>query len=278
MPTKRNITGKPAKTVTELATESQLRFSAMSRTRSRKAADREQEEKEVLWFANLLHGGGSFHPPQFPATQRPYQETAAEKAAFEQFVQQFPRRRFAALRNELDKAARSKLMDPEQFYREIVQRPERRFRNRSRTSTPIQLYRSIWEMRERLRDASRTMNFVADEVGLRRPPLQICEGCGKLFILARQDQRYCTDRCGARQRVARARADKRLRDDINKDMVAKGAAAVARDLDFGSEEKLARFLRRTFSEAEVQRVLADRRKKSGDKFSGGCVETKGAKK
>ena len=208
-------------------------------------------------FGNLLHGGRNFDPQQFPATQRPYQETPAEKAAFEQFIQQFPRRRFAALRDELDKAARSKLMDLDQFYREIVQHPERRLRNKSRTSTPIQLYRAIWEMRRRLRDASTTMNFVAEQVGLRRPPLQICEGCGRLFILQRQNQLSCTERCSARRRMARARADKTLSEEVRKSKIARDAAAVARDFEFGSEEKLARFLRRTFSEAEVQRVLAD---------------------
>jgi hypothetical protein len=256
MPTKRNKAGKLVKSVTDVTAESGLRCSEMSRTRAGKAADREREESDLLWFANLLHGD----PPEFPATQRPYQETAAEKAAFEQFVQQFPRRWFAALRDELDKAAKSKFgdMDPSEFYHEIVAHPERRYRNRSRTSTPIQLYRSIWETRQRLRDASRTMNFIAEQVGLRRQPLQICEGCGRLFILQRQDQLSCTERCSARRRVARARNLKTLREEVHKSRIARGAAAVARDFDYGSEDGLARSLRRDFSEAEVQRVLSDR--------------------
>ena len=59
-------------------------------------------------------------------------------------------------------------------------------------------------------------------------------------------------------------------------MIAKGAAAVAGELDFGSEERLGKFLRRTFSEADVQHVLADRArcKKPGANESG----LKGAKK
>jgi hypothetical protein len=267
MPAKRNKAGKPAKAVTESAAEIRLRFSEIARKKPKKAEDREQEEKELLWFANLLHGGGSFNPPEFPATERPYgeSESATEKAAFDQFVVHwFPRRRFAALRNELDKAARSRFEDwtPSRLYREIVQHPERRLHNKSKVSTPIQFYRSVWETRQQLRDASKTMNFVAEQVGLRRPPLQICEeGCGKLFILRRQDQLSCSDRCSARRRVARARAEKRLHEETRKSMIATGPEAVARALDFGSEKALQKFLRRTFSEADVQRVLADRRRR-----------------
>jgi hypothetical protein len=66
----------------------------------------------------------------------------------------FPRWKFEALREVLDEASRSKV------------------------TTPITLYRAIFETRRLLRSASRTMNFICEQAGLRRPPLQICEACG----------------------------------------------------------------------------------------------------
>jgi hypothetical protein len=220
-------TGKHAKTRTK-----QL-FGFVAKERTAK-----QPEKELfqLALANLLHGGRKFDPPDFPPTERPFEPTAEELAKFQRFADMhFPRRKFAALRQALDEASRS-------------------------TSTnPIQFYGSIWETREALRSAARTMNFICSQMGLRRPPLQICEqGCGKLFILQRQNQYACSERCSARARVARGRADKALHEEVRKSMIARGAAGVARDFEFRSEERLGKFLRRTFPKAEVQRVLADR--------------------
>jgi hypothetical protein len=196
-----------------------LRCSEVWRSGVVKAADREQREKELLWEANLIPGRSD--PPDFPPTKRQFEETPAEKAEFQRFLDiQFPRRKFEALRKVLDEASRSKV------------------------TTPITLYRAIFETRRLLRSASRTMNFICEQAGLRRPPLQICEACGKLFILGRQDQQSCSDRCSARLRVARARAEKRLRDDIRKSMAAAGPAAVASALEYGSEGKGLRGARR----------------------------------
>jgi len=188
-----------------------LRFIGVLRS-SAVNADREQREKELLWKANLIPGRSD--PPDFPPTQRQFEETATEKAKFQRFLDMhFPRRRFEALRVVLDEASRSKV------------------------TTPITLYRAIFESRQMLRSASRTMNFICEQAGLRRPPLQICEACGKLFVLGRQDQQTCSDRCSARRRVARARATKNLQEDIQKSMAAAGPAAVARALSTRRRKK-----------------------------------------
>jgi len=188
-----------------------LRFSDVWRSGAMNAADRERREKELLWKANLIPGRSD--PPDFPPTQRQFEETPTETAEFHRFLDMhFPRRKFEALRDVLDEASRSKV------------------------TTPITLYRAIFEIRQVLRSASRTMNFICEQAGLRRPPLQICEACGKLFILGRQDQYSCSDRCSARRRVARARDAKRLYEHIQKSMAAAGPASVARALRYGSAE------------------------------------------
>ena len=209
MAIQKNKAGKQVKTRTKLW----LRLSAIPRTKTEKAADREQREKELLGFANLIPGRSD--PPDFPPTNRPFEEAPAETAAFQRFLDMhFPRRKFAALREVLDQASRSKV------------------------TTPIKLYRAIFESRQLLRSASRTMNFICAQAGLRRPPLQICEeGCGKLFVANRPDQLTCSERCSARRRVTRARAEKRLHDDIRKSMAEAGPAAVARALKFEWEER-----------------------------------------
>jgi hypothetical protein len=189
-----------------------LRFSDVWRSGVVNAVDRELREKELLWNANLIPGRAD--PPDFSPTQSKFEETPTETAEFQRFLDMhFPRRKFEALRDVLDEASRSKV------------------------TTPITLYRAIFENRRVLRSASRTMNFICEQAGLRRPPLQICEACGKLFILGRQDQWHCSDRCSARGRVARARDAKRLHEHIQESMAAAGPAAVARALRYGSAEK-----------------------------------------
>jgi hypothetical protein len=165
-----------------------------------KAVDREKKEREVLALANLIHT--KLDPPDFPLTGRKWED---ERAAFEGFVDMhFPRRRFAALREALDEASRSTV------------------------TTPIHFYRAALEARQQLRSASRTMNFICEQVGLRRPPLQICEeACGKLFIARRQDQLTCSDRCSARRRIARARAERRFWADATAGKLGPLAATIA---------------------------------------------------
>lgn len=189
-----------------------LRFYDILHGRAVSATGRERREKGLLWKANLIPGRSD--PPDFPPTQRQFEETATETAEFQRFLDMhFPRSRFKGLRDVLDGASGSKV------------------------TTPITLYRAIIETRQTLRSASRTMNFICEQAGLRRPPLQICGACGKLFILGRQDQQTCSDRCSARRRVARARAAKRLHEDIQKSMAAAGPVAVARALRYASEER-----------------------------------------
>jgi predicted RNA-binding Zn-ribbon protein involved in translation (DUF1610 family) len=116
-----------------------------------------------------------------------------ERARFEEFIEEhFPRKKFAALRKELDKASRSK------------------------ATTPIMLYAKIVEARQVLRSYVRFGNFVAETVGTRRPELQICEGCGLLFFAKRRDARYCSPDCGSSVRVARARKKAELYEQNRK--------------------------------------------------------------
>jgi hypothetical protein len=205
--------------------------------------DRERE-KEVLALANLIPGRAD--PPDFPPTVRRFQPTAGELEAFERFLNlQFPRRKFAALRDQLDLT--SKVMAD----------------TKPPITDPIAFYRAIVGHRRALHSAVQTMNFISDQMGLRRHPLQICtEGCGKLFFVSRPDRWTCSDRCGSRRRTARRRADKRLLADIReenrKSRLARGPEGVARDLDYGSDEALLEVLRETFGESETQRFMERR--------------------
>ena len=118
---------------------------------------------------------------------------AHERERFEEFLDKnFPRKKFAALRREMDKASRSK------------------------ATTPIMLYASIVETRELLRSYVRFGNFVAETVGTRRPELQICEGCGLLFFAKRRDTRWHSADCGSSVRVAKAREKAKLYEQNRK--------------------------------------------------------------
>lgn len=145
-------------------------------------------------LANLIPGKGD--APVFPLIgygRRAAQERPYEKATFELFLDKhFPRKKFAALRDELDRAARSKV------------------------TTPIMLYASIVETRQLLRSYVRFGNFMAEMVGDRRPSLQICEGCGLLFFAKRRDARWHSSDCGSRVRVARARERAKLYEENRK--------------------------------------------------------------
>jgi hypothetical protein len=202
---------KPLSSAKTVTLSSKLLRSA----KEEKAVDREQREKGLLAIANLITMRGD--PSDFPAKEG-WDETPDERAAFEQFLNlHFPRRKFGALRDELDIASRSKV------------------------TSPIRLYRSIFETRQRLRSAVRTMNFISEQLGIRRHPLQICEeGCGRLFLATRPDKLTCSDRCSGRRRVARGRVKERLHEDIQKSMAAAGSETVARALAFGSKKRGAR--------------------------------------
>lgn len=135
-------------------------------------------------LANLVPG--SAEVPDFP--MRGDDETSDDRLRFEFFVEQnFPRadEKFADLRRELDRAARSK------------------------ATTPVMFYRSMVETREMLRSAVKVMDWLA---GLedRRPALRICEGCGKIFSPSRKDKMHCSDTCHDRRRQANLRYWKQL--------------------------------------------------------------------
>ena len=145
-------------------------------------------------LANLIPGKGD--APIFPLVGyggSAKRESQYEKATFELFLDKnFPRKKYAALRDELDKAARSK------------------------GTTPIILYASIVETRQLLRSYVRFGNFMAEAVGDHPPSLQICESCGLLFFAQRRDARFCSPDCGSRDRVARARKKAKLYEQNRK--------------------------------------------------------------
>jgi hypothetical protein len=133
-------------------------------------------------LANLVPGDAEV--PDFPI--RGEDEMPEDSLRFEFFVEQnFPRAKFADLRRELDRAARSK------------------------ATTAVRFYRSMVETREMLRSAVKVMDWLA---GLenRRPVLRICEGCGKIFSPFRKDKMHCSDTCHDRRRQANLRYWKQL--------------------------------------------------------------------
>ena len=75
-------------------------------------------------LANLIPGKGD--APVFPIVRYGgyghEDETPYQRAKFEKFIEEnFPRKKFAALRDELDKAARSKAKTPIMLYASIVE-------------------------------------------------------------------------------------------------------------------------------------------------------------
>jgi hypothetical protein len=141
--------------------------------------------------ANLVLGEAEL--PDFPI--RADSETPAETLRFKSFISQnFPRKKFADFRRELDKAARSK------------------------ATTAVRFYRSMVENRGILRSAVKIMDWFA---GLqnRCPSLRLCAGCGRIFAPSRKDKMTCTETCHSRIKQAnwRANSDKYKKNRIQKE-------------------------------------------------------------
>ena len=121
------------------------------------------------------------HIPVPPGKPEPAEFTG-DPSEFEAFIDRnFPRRDFASLRRNLDKAARRKVV------------------------TPIALYNHIVRLGRLLRMVI-TINDELARLKLKCPLLRICE-CGKIFEPRRKDQETCSTTCRDRFRQARWRAD-----------------------------------------------------------------------
>jgi len=150
-----------------------------------------------LDIPNLIPGKES--PPEFTL---PGKETPTVAAAFEQFLDRhFPRRKekFADLRDAIDLGLRDSDFLP------LITKRRRGF---ERQLTPLETYRFIVEERKFLRAMSAYGNYFAKVMGRRRPPLQVCEACGKLFLAERIDKLTCSENCSAARRMARMRANR----------------------------------------------------------------------
>jgi len=142
-------------------------------------------------LANLVPGNAEL--PDFPICGE--DETHDESRRFKSFVEQnVPRAKFADLRAELDRAARSK------------------------ATTPVRFYRSVVETREILRSAVKIMDWLAGLEG-RCPVLRICEGCKRIFAPSRKDKMTCSTTCRDRIRQQRWRdnSDRYKRNRIQKE-------------------------------------------------------------
>jgi CGNR zinc finger len=120
----------------------------------------------------------------FPST-----ETAAEIAAFERFLDdRFPRDKFPEFRHAID--------GPRLLY-SVAAPPSKLFN-----------YHYIVEARRQWRAAARKSRLIALLSNDRLPLLRICEWrqCQKLFVAGRNNQRWCSDKCGAANRMEQMRA------------------------------------------------------------------------
>lgn len=144
-------------------------------------------------LANLLPW--DVDPPDFrtgstgPTDVFPRTETAAEIAAFERFLDdRFPRDKFPEFRHAID--------GPRLLYTAAAP-PSKLFN-----------YHYIVETRRQWRAAARKSRLIALLTNDRLPALRICEWrqCQKLFVAGRNNQRWCSDRCGAASRQAGKRA------------------------------------------------------------------------
>lgn len=162
-------------------------------TRGHVAFVRDDREHVLVELANLIPGG-QIEPPDFPAPwpQRAWRlrrrcaaqtiEHAEATSEFDLFLDQnFPRKKFGELRDELDRASRSKV------------------------TTPVQFYRSVVEARRLLRSAAIIMDWYARTED-RCPTFRLCAVCGRIFAPPRKDKMTCMEKCGARVRQARKRA------------------------------------------------------------------------
>jgi CGNR zinc finger protein len=143
-----------------------------------------------ITIANLLPW--DVDPPDFQTgtigpADVPHVPTAAEIAAFERFLDdRFPRDKFPRFRREIDGP--------------MLQLPK--------TISRLDKYRYIVEARRQWRAAARKSRLIALLSNDRLPLLRICEWrqCQKLFVAGRNNQRWCSDKCGAANRMEQMRA------------------------------------------------------------------------
>jgi hypothetical protein len=154
-----------------------------------------------ITVANLLPW--DVEPPDFQTgtidpTDVPHTETAAEIAAFERFLDdRYPRDKFPEFRREIDGP--------------MVQLPM--------TTSRLGKYRYVVEVRRQWRAAARKNRLIAVLTNDRLPLLRICEWrqCQKLFVAERNNQKWCSDKCGAASRQARKR-DKAKQYELQREL------------------------------------------------------------
>lgn len=76
--------------------------------------------------------------------------------------------------------------------------------------TAPDIFRALFKSRELLQSIVTVGNWVAETTNTKRPPLQICTGCGLFFLARRKDAQTCSPKCSARARMARARAKRKI--------------------------------------------------------------------
>jgi hypothetical protein len=143
-----------------------------------------------ITIANLLPWDAE--PPDFQTgaigpTDVPQTETVAEIAAFDRFLDdRFPRDKFPEFRHELDGPVVGSL---------------------PMSASRLGKYRYIVEVRRQWRAAARKNRIIALLSNDRLPLLRICgwQPCQKLFVADRNNQKWCSDKCGAASRQARKR-------------------------------------------------------------------------
>lgn len=141
-----------------------------------------------------------------------------EAARFERFLNEhFPREQFAEFRDMVDGPDLAEMAARKQGW-ETVAVPRSKLSN----------YRFIIGTRRTLRDAASIVPLISRTLARRRssrtrtslPPLRICEWrqCRKLFVAERNNEKWCSDKCGDafRQALKRKRAkDYALQAELN---------------------------------------------------------------
>jgi hypothetical protein len=122
--------------------------------------------------------------------------------------ERFPREMFLEFRRMVDGPSLIQMSARKQGV-ETAAAPQSRLAN----------YRYIVETRRMWRAAARINSLVAVMAGERRPLLRICEWrqCQKLFVAERNNQKWCSDKCGAASRQARKR-DKAKQYELQREL------------------------------------------------------------
>jgi hypothetical protein len=154
-----------------------------------------------ITIANLLPWdveAPDFQTGTIGPTDIPHAETAAEIAAFERFLDdRFPRDKFPRFRHEIDGP--------------VCSLPN--------TISRLGKYRYIVEVRRQWRAAARKNRLIALLTNDKLPLLRICDWrqCQKLFVAERNNQKWCSDKCGNAFRQA-LRRERQKQYEVNREI------------------------------------------------------------